>query len=105
MVAREAQELTAIREFLDMLRNQHIRVDQAYWFGSRAKGEGDRYSDWDIAVVSADLSGNRFRDSIRIIKATPDADPHIEVHPFRPEDFTEDDPFAVEIMRTGIRLE
>ncbi|OGP59024.1 MAG: hypothetical protein A2V67_08440 [Deltaproteobacteria bacterium RBG_13_61_14] len=105
MAEREAQELTAIREFLNMLRHQDIRVDQAYWFGSRAQGQGTRYSDLDVAVISPDLSGNRFRDSLRIIEATPEAEAHIEVHPFRPEDFTEDDPFAAEIMRTGIRIE
>lgn len=105
MAPVSTSELKAIRAFLDMLKAKQIRIEQAYWFGSRARGEGDSWSDWDVAVVSPDLTGIRYDDREKIIYATPKADSHIEVHPFRPEDFTEDNPFAVEIMRTGIRLQ
>jgi hypothetical protein len=33
-----------------------------------------------------------------------DVDVRIEPHPFRPEDFVEENPEAAEIMRTGIRI-
>jgi hypothetical protein len=28
----------------------------------------------------------------------------VELHPFRPEDFNEDNPFVKEIIRTGIKI-
>ena len=43
------------------------------------------------------------RDKIRPIKLSISSD--LEVLPYTPEDFTEDDPFVKEIIETGIEIQ
>ncbi|NOZ70074.1 MAG: hypothetical protein GXP46_12730 [Deferribacteres bacterium] len=40
----------------------------------------------------------------RFLKLILKVDSRIEVHPFRPEDFTEDDLFVREILKNGMEL-
>jgi len=55
-----------------------------------------------VAVVSAVFAGSRFDDRKKTI-CLPISSEH-EVHPYTPEDFTEDDPFVKEIIETEIEL-
>ena len=68
------------------------------------KGNAHKYSDIDLALVSCNFCGIRFDDNETIINVTPNNFYNIETHPYRPEDFTIDDPFVEEILRTGIRI-
>ena len=43
----------------------------------------------------------RFSDWKRIAPLTKNIDVRIEPTPYRPEDFTDSDPLAVEVMATG----
>lgn len=90
--------------FVSELTKNHIHIQQAYLFGSYANGTFDTWSDIDIALISDDFSGNRFRDknAVRKIKLAVSSD--IEPMPYRPEDFTVKDPFVKKIMETGIRV-
>ena len=58
----------------------------------------------DVAVVSEDLPGDRIEDRVLLMECRWDVDLRIEPHPFRPEDFTPDNPWAAKIMRTGIKI-
>ncbi len=50
------QELNeVVTEFLTEVR-EHITIDQAFLFGSYAKGEARETSDVDILIISKDLS-------------------------------------------------
>lgn len=102
------ESIAAIRaivlRYADVLRNHQIGIGDIYLFGSYAKGTPREYSDIDVAVVSGSLSGDRFDDRCALMHLRWDVDLRIEPHPFRPEDFTEDNPEAAEIMRTGIRI-
>lgn len=102
MYSKENVE-TIIRSFLDAIRNE-IQVDGVYLFGSYAKGTPSKYSDIDLAVVSRDFEGVRFFDRKRLIKYLVKVNTDIQLHPFKLEDFTPDDPFVEEIIRTGIRV-
>lgn len=93
-----------VGRFVEHVRGM-IRVDAAYLFGSRAKGRAQPYSDIDVAIVSPDFSGVRFDDAVRLIPAVLDTDVSVEVHPYRPEDFSPDrDPFVAEILSSGVRV-
>ncbi|MEW6096397.1 MAG: hypothetical protein AB1567_07725 [bacterium] len=72
-------------------------------FGSYTRGNAWKWS--DIAIVSPDFSGIRFYDSKRLIPFLLKVDSRIELHPFMPEDFTEDNDFAREIKKNGIEVE
>jgi len=93
-----------IEKYLKALEDAGIRTDAAYIFGSYVLGRSDKWSDIDIAVVSESLSGDLLEDEMRLARLTWDIDVRIEPHPFRPEDFTPDNPWAAEIMRTGIKI-
>lgn len=92
-----------IHSFLDSIKNE-IRIDKVFLFGSYAKGTSSKYSDIDLAIVSRDFEGVRFFDRKRLIKYIVKVNTDIQLHPFKLEDFTTDDPFVEEIIRTGIQF-
>jgi predicted nucleotidyltransferase len=92
------------QSFIETLERHNIHIEVAYLFGSYARGTAHRYSDIDLALVSPTFSGVRFSDTELIIQNTPSTFFLIEPHPFRPEDFTEENPFVREILHTGVRI-
>jgi predicted nucleotidyltransferase len=81
-----------------------ISVEQVYLFGSYAKGNVKEYSDIDLAIVSNDFQGIRFYDRKKLFKYLIKINTDIEIHTFKTEDFTTDDPFVAEIIKTGLRV-
>jgi predicted nucleotidyltransferase len=71
-------------------------------FGSHARGSGREDSDIDVAVISEDLSGNLLEDDLLVMRARRNVDLRIEPHPFRPEDFRDENPLVWEIKRRGV---
>jgi len=98
------ENLNKILSRFIQLVSSEINLRKVYLFGSYAKGKPHEYSDIDLALVSDDFEGSRFFDKRKtnkfLLKTTTD----LQIHPYRPEDFTEDDPFVAEILRTGIRI-
>jgi predicted nucleotidyltransferase len=86
------------------LERAGIPVERIILFGSYARGNHTDASDIDLAVVSEAFSGVRFHDVSRIIDAVTLPDSRVEIHPYRPCDFTNGDPFAQEILKTGTVL-
>ncbi|MBN1930778.1 MAG: nucleotidyltransferase domain-containing protein [Desulfobacterales bacterium] len=95
---------TIIRRFINELERNNIPIKKAILFGSCAKGTFHDWSDIDLALVSDVFEGKRFsdRNKIRRIKIAISSD--LEAIPYRPEDFTPDDPFIKKIIETGIRV-
>jgi len=92
-----------VQEFIQ-LASQDLKLEAIYLFGSQARGNAHEWSDIDLAIVSPDFCGDRFDDSTRLIPYILKVDSAIEVHPFRPEDFSADNPFVQEILDTGVRV-
>ncbi len=88
--------------FAQRLKENGIRPGKVYIFGSFAKGTGGRLSDIDVAVISPDLSDDRFKERIRLMKIAYDIDSRIEPVPFNPNTFVEEDPLVWEIVETGL---
>lgn len=93
--------INIIKEFAKKAKLDNISIEKAILFGSYAKGTSNEFSDIDIAVVSKDFQGIRFFDNEKLSKAKINTNIDLETHPFRPEDFTEDNPFVKEILETG----
>lgn len=91
-----------IEKFIDALKENNIRIERAILFGSYARGTNTKWSDIDLAIVSDIFVGNRFDDRKKIRPIYLSISPDLEVLPYRPEDFTDDDPFVKEILETGI---
>ena len=73
-------------------------------FGSYAKGTNNQWSDIDVAIVSSDFIGLRYLDNQKISRPKLNISYDLETHPFRPEDFNEDNPFVKEILSSGVRI-
>lgn len=93
-----------IRKYLSKLNKNNIPIKQAVLFGSYATGKYNKWSDIDIALVSDIFTGDRINDKDKIRSITLSVSSEIEVIPFPPHDFNSDNPFAKEILKTGIKL-
>jgi len=93
-----------IERYIFQLRENNISIDNAYLFGSYAKGKNREWSDIDIAIVSKSFEGNRIKDKDKIRRITLSVSSRLEILPFNPSDFSLENPLAKEIMETGIRL-
>lgn len=92
-----------INELLSSIKSE-ININGVYLFGSYAKGNANEYSDIDLALVSDDFEGSRFFDKKRINKYLIKTTTDFQIHPFKTKEFTEDNPFVAEILRTGVRI-
>ncbi|WP_045213717.1 nucleotidyltransferase domain-containing protein [Desulfonatronovibrio magnus] len=84
--------------------NQVKQVDRAYLYGSYAKGKANKWSDIDVAIVSPDFSQDLFEERVLLMKLALKLDDRIEPSPFRPEDFSIDNPLVNEISAFGIEI-
>ena len=101
VIAANVEE--SIKRFVD-LATANLQLQAVYLFGSNVKGRPHEWSDIDLAIVSSDFSGDSFDDSKMLFPYILKVDSAIEVHPFRPEDFSAENPFVQEILDTGIRV-
>ncbi len=92
-----------ITSFLDEIQKIY-RIDNAYLYGSFAKGTSNKWSDIDIAIVSSDFSDDLFNDRLSLMRLAATIDDRIEPRPFRRNLFNRNDPLADEIQKNGIRL-
>jgi len=56
-----------INSFLEEIQKKY-RIDNAYLYGSFAKGTFNKWSDIDIAIVSSDFSGDLFEDRLALMR-------------------------------------
>lgn len=93
-----------VKKLIEEAKKFNINIREVVLFGSQARGTAHEWSDIDLAVVSKDFIGNFFDDSEKIMRAKLNTSFDLEIHPYRPEDFTEDNPFVQEILKHGIRI-
>lgn len=104
MVAIPDEIMEKIKNFLQMVSSSGLHLERAILFGSYAKGNPNKWSDIDIALVSKDFTGIGFYDRKRINPYLIKIDSRIEPHPFRPEDFARDNPFVDQILKDAIEI-
>jgi predicted nucleotidyltransferase len=94
-----------IKRYIDSVAKQQSGLISAFVFGSYARNEQRAESDIDIALVIDGLSDNeRFNTQVKLMLLASKIDIRIEPHPISKHDFNSNNPFAVEIRRTGIEL-
>ena len=103
MVKRDARLNKIIINFLEEIQKK-FKLDDAYLYGSFAKGTSNKWSDIDIAIVSSDFSGDLFEDRLILMRMASSIDDRIEPKPYTRELFNADDPLVDEIQKHGIRL-
>lgn len=93
-----------LRKYIKELEKNSIPIRKAVLFGSYAAGGSNEWSDIDIALVSEAFEGMRIKDRNKIRKITLSISMDLSPLPFRPEDFTSENPFAREILENGISI-
>jgi len=93
-----------IDRYISRLRENNITFENAYLFGSYAKGKNHKWSDIDLAIVSNSFKGNRIKDKDKIRIITLSVSSSLETLPFNPSDFSLENSLAKEIIETGISL-
>lgn len=93
-----------VNQYLKKLRENNIRIEKAVIFGSRVDNCAKEWSDIDIALVSDDFEGIRYKDKDKIRKITLSVSPMLSPLPFKTVDFSEEDPFVRHILKTGRTL-
>lgn len=92
-----------VRSFVALLRKEK-RISRAYIYGLYAKGAANKWSDIDLAVIRPDFSEDLFQERIALMKLSLKVDDRIEPSPFRPEDFTMNNPLVNEILFSRIEV-
>jgi len=94
-----------IKEYIHSVLIQQPNLSSAYLFGSYAKNKQRTESDIDIALVLDDLSdAERFETQVRLMMLASTIDSRIEPHPISRKDLLSNNPFSVEVRKTGIEL-
>jgi len=92
-----------VRFFIEQIKYE-INIHSVYVFGSHARSANTEQSDIDVAIVSDSFEGFVFSDNEKILSKTKNINRMIESHPFRTEDFTEENPFVESIIKTGVKI-
>jgi|ERR1035441_642638 predicted nucleotidyltransferase len=97
---------TTIKNYLHTIVSQNIGLTKAYLFGSYARNNQREESDIDIALIVNDLDdSNKFDLQVQLLLLASKFDNRIEPHVISNIDFLAENPFAYEIMKTGIEIE
>jgi len=91
-----------IRKYTKLLLDAGFPIEKIVLFGSYAIRKAKADSDIDLAVVLREITEDRFSTRLKLMKYCRNFDEVIEPHPFRVEEFNEHNPFASEIIETGI---
>ena len=95
----------AINQYITLLKNTHTGIKKVILFGSYAKNNEKNDSDIDIALIFDKLKDvDKFDLQVQLMLLAAQIDSRIEPHPISKKDFNSDNPFVVEIKRTGIEI-
>jgi len=96
----------SINNFDSLIKRNHKGVEKVILFGSYAKNLEKIESDIDIALIFENLSEDeRFDLQVQLILLASKIDSRIEPHPISKEDFYSNNPFVIEIQKTGIEID
>lgn len=94
--------INTVEKYLKSIPKE-FNLKKAFLFGSFARGNQNEDSDIDIALIIGNMD-NFFLAQIQLMKLRRKIDLRIEPHPIKENNFNESNPFASEILRTGIEI-
>lgn len=92
-----------IRQAIEYLL-QKIQIQQVIVFGSQARGETDKWSDIDLAVISLDFAQmSRRKIMDLLVEVALSINPSVEIRPYTPQNLKDARPtsFLGHILATG----
>jgi len=101
MDKREA--INVAKKYLVLLGSKDISVENAYLFGSYARGNFHKDSDIDLAIIMKDVE-NEYLTQLELMQLTLDVDLRIEPHVIDKSDINSWNPLASEVLKYGIKI-
>ena len=94
-----------MKNYIKSVLQQQPGLISAFLFGSYAQNKQRVENDIDIALVFDNLSDSeRFNTQVKLMMLASKIDTRIEPHPISKQDLLSNNPFVLEIKRTGIEL-
>lgn len=94
-----------IADYIKLIQQKYSDLESVYVFGSYAKGNSNQDSDIDLAMIFTNLDDSkRFDIQVQLMLLASQIDTRIEPHPISQNDFHSDNPFVVEIKKTGFEI-
>jgi len=94
-----------VRQYISTVSTQTPGFITAYLFGSFANNLQQPDSDIDITLVISDLKDSeKFDTQVQLMLLASQFDSRIEPHPLSLQDLISDNPFVLEIKKTGIEI-
>jgi predicted nucleotidyltransferase len=93
-----------VKRYIAAIEAHGIHLQQAILFGSYTNGRYTEWSDIDVALVSDDFQGIRFYDREKLSQPTLQIDARIDPLPYQTKDFTEENFFVQEILKSGVKI-
>lgn len=99
-------EVKAILEELIMqMRSENLPLEQVFLFGAYSTDKFNEHSRIDTAIVLSEIQDNDINLAQKELnKIKRKVDFRLEVYPFEDVNFNMNDPFAAEILKTGIKI-
>jgi len=85
------------------LVSEKFEIEKSFLFGSFSKRNATEESDIDIALILPAVSDS-FKIQLELMRIRRKVDLRIEPHVFSVDDFNSNNPFAFEIMKTGVKI-
>ena len=104
MVKRNNKIIAIAKKYIEYLRQNNIKVEKAYLYGSYVTGKAHKDSDIDIVVVSKQFRRSRFEESVRIAKLRREIDLRISPLAYHPKNFIKENLIPYKAMTNGIRI-
>ena len=94
-----------INSYILSLKKENLQFKKVFLFGSYAKNKQTAQSDIDLAFIFDENNSIDYFDlQAQMLFLASFIDTRIEPHPIGSEDFTPENPFACEILNTGVEI-
>lgn len=102
----KGQAIRVIKEFVNALKREGIKVDRVILYGSYVKGNVRPDSDIDVAVISKDFGKDRVEEGMTLLRIAGKIDPRLEPVPLSTKMYEDDTwvPLIYEIREKGEEL-
>ena len=94
-----------VKEYLAHLKKNEFDINQAYIFGSYARGNYHKDSDLDLAIVLNNQISNSFDMEVKSMVLRRKDETILEPHLFSSDDFIPSNPIVHEILNSGIEIQ
>ncbi len=99
----EVNALNIATQYLEKVKSKYENFQEAWLFGSYAKGSKTSDSDIDLAIVFKEID-SIFNKNFELMQLRNNFELLIEPHSFDFKDFNMENPFAEQVIKYGIKI-